>query len=355
MITPYRRINRLREQANYRQNGVQRNALDDFERGQRLNERSLKQLHHAVHLLAHQAQQNQREQAEIRKLRNNGLNQLAQADLKRHLQTTKQDPEKGDFAYKGQTFDIQDGVQVMLAEHEYFAAKDRFMTNAEVKALKDRIEFEKGTIAGAASPVEQSLEEPLPSRNQTKDGYVVLGRQAYGSKEASSILSSGKELKPLPYPTNPNLPKSAYPDVTQRVNSLLKQMESDLNPFKQDRLSSYPWFNENFGNNAKWDLQVNYGLPGQVPIIQNGKYIRDKQGFIETNDQYALFKGRVVRAGYISNYAFGYASAHAGFLRDEPIFISEIVAIGGSKDGDNPADLQAILHGWNAYHGFPDQ
>ncbi len=58
------------------------------------------------------------------------------------------------------------------------------------------------------------------------------------------------------------------------------------------------------------------GLPGQQ--LSEGVYVEkigEYQGYsiVKTVDQRAIFRGHVVHAGYLSNYAYGYAIAAASW------------------------------------------
>lgn len=108
------------------------------------------------------------------------------------------------------------------------------------------------------------------------------------------------------------------------------------------------WFYKNFSNNGKSDLQVGHGLPGQMPLrTNNGDFIRDPDETLKTEDQYALYKGNVVRAGYLSNYAYGYAAQAAGIPEEGTVALAQLVALKSFNDGDNLEDLQAIREGWH--------
>ena len=118
---------------------------------------------------------------------------------------------------------------------------------------------------------------------------------------------------PLKYPTNPNLPRSAYPDVTDKVEVIIDGMAKNTydilktqGKFPDPKLETgvYSLFKRNFPNNQP------YGLPGQA--IEGNPITLDENGYVITQDQYAVFHGKVMKAGYISNFAYGYTAASGG-------------------------------------------
>jgi hypothetical protein len=164
----------------------------------------------------------------------------------------------------------------------------------------------------------------------TEDHYVIIGKQAYGLYEARGVAKAavayqkmyGRELPPYPYPTV--LPeqvdakqwKSVYPDVTDVMNRHLDDIVQDVRKNVHDPNllvfvgETASFFENNFANNRLYDMQVNYGLPGQqLPANGHVEAIGVYNGhpIVKTVDQRALFRGKVVHAGYLSNYAYGYA------------------------------------------------
>ena len=77
--------------------------------------------------------------------------------------------------------------------------------------------------------------------------------------------------------------------------------------------------------------------------------IKDSDNVI-TTDQYAYFRGEVRRAGYLSNFAYGYAIA----ALDAPKGLSDAGAYyanskSSGRIGDNPDDTQAMHDGYETY------
>jgi hypothetical protein len=105
-------------------------------------------------------------------------------------------------------------------------------------------------------------------------------------------------------------------------------------------------------------------LPGQTirrdPVTREPlRYAEGPhQGELITDDQYAWYNGRPVRAGYLSNYLYGYAAASADF----PWWFTEFVAERAREFGqfermrkqgkffipevDNSIDWDAYRQGW---------
>ncbi len=145
-------------------------------------------------------------------------------------------------------------------------------------------------------------------------------------------------MPPLPYPISPYLKGVKYPDVTKKVNEELRKIDTIMQEVSQYNVAyKNAWFKENFPNDAPWDTQVNHGLPGQVLLSQNPLLFAD---------QYALFNGKIRKAGYISNFVYGYAAAKAGFVNGYVNTAAHFVSFGTQGKLDNPADQQAITDGW---------
>jgi len=195
-----------------------------------------------------------------------------------------------------------------------------------------------------------------PNALKTKDGYVVIGNRAYGTAESHQkarefvdYLIENDQFPPAKYPSNPNLPQKTYPNITEKVNKLL---DGIVIITKQESQKGFlngtkPLFERMFDNNQPWDLQVNHELPGQV--LKDEKVQYDLEGKVITTDQYAIFRGKIHRAGYISNFTFGYASAAAGLSLSFMFTLVQVKALLGGNDGDNPQDLIAMKEGWNTY------
>ena len=177
---------------------------------------------------------------------------------------------------------------------------------------------------------------------------------------AQGIDSSNRNIK---YPVKP--PKepfvtSGYPDVTNLFNRKLRMINKEtLRTLKTGgKAGVYYLFLKNFPNNAKWDLQVGHGLPGQSVMLNplTGKATPSikRSGKLLTEEQYATYKGKVVRAGYLSNYAFGQAVAAGELLDLEGITAAQTLALLSNLkhlivDFDNPKDIKAIQDGYKDY------
>lgn len=219
-----------------------------------------------------------------------------------------------------------------------------------------------------------------PAGLRNKDNYVIIGDQAYGKYEAiykalqdlNYFQEHGKHLPALKYSTIPpgNIDplryREIYPDITKKVNKVLEDItrETVLTFHSTGKAGVYHLFYKNFPNNGKWDLQVGYGLPGQVPVIDpsTGELQPDTKhkGRYLTTDQYAIFNHKVVRSGYLSNYAFGQAVAAGEMFNFEGTAAAQAVAFLGNLKNlnlknitanfDNPEDIQAILDGYLDYN-----
>jgi hypothetical protein len=200
----------------------------------------------------------------------------------------------------------------------------------------------------------------MPCRTKTD---ITLLEQAYGNYEGASkaledsdyFLKTGKHLPVLNYPTRPDLPKSAYPDVTNSVVNWLNIIVILARAKEPDLFNwIFSLYFEIFRNNGIADLQVGHGLPGQVLVWDSsGNPIRSPKnpGRYLTTDQYAAFQGKVHRAGYISNYA----SAAADLPKEYAMLIAQSVAVSGNLlnfklEWDNSNDQQAISDGWDEWH-----
>lgn len=260
--------------------------------------------------------------------------------------------------------------------------KGHVPTDDQLKQLLHTMELEKFSAKTAPEIVkaednERWIKNKLaqnmvsgPDALINRDDYVIIGDQAYGNFEAFEkaledieyFERTGKHIPPLSYPTDPNLPRSAYPDVT---NDVKKKMDQAVLEIKEKRISSLNlisrglYLKDIFNNNKKYDMQVGHDLPGQILVRKNGKPQKDPESpaHVLTIDQYAIFNGQVRRAGYISNYAFGYAAAAAD-LPDW--FITNGAHFGALLDDvshlrfrglfpDNPKDQRAMLDGSSAY------
>ena len=71
------------------------------------------------------------------------------------------------FEYQGETFDMADGMPVMLKEHETFTDKDRFMMAFELKDLQKQLEQGKHAFDDAAENIKNVLSEQAFKKLQT--------------------------------------------------------------------------------------------------------------------------------------------------------------------------------------------
>lgn len=215
-----------------------------------------------------------------------------------------------------------------------------------------------------------------PGRLVTGDGYVVIGDEAFNSKtayaEALDYLNYAQmhdELRPPKFPTDPAKLDPKKHDVTKTYNALRDQAANNMDSIltKQGNLGllkNVLAFKKLFPNNGQLDTQGQYGLPGQM-IVRDGtthlplRYNSGpKKGQLITKDQYALYKGQPVRAGYLSNYLFGYVSAAA---LGNPVIMDVGAKVAGYKPptiqdlvkgvifSDNPEDIKAYFKGYRDY------
>lgn len=109
---------------------------------------------------------------------------------------------------------------------------------------------------------------------------------------ASYIGYTGNKI--LDFPVVADLPKHNYPDVTEAYNAFVKNaIDTTKSNLGKNRVVNFykkcKVFCQKLKTADEWDTKFMENFPG-----------RDKNG----NVQYALFKGRVVSANHISNYAY---------------------------------------------------
>ena len=215
-----------------------------------------------------------------------------------------------------------------------------------------------------------------PNALRNEDGYFVIGNRAYGKFEAeqkayefSDYLVENEQFPPSKYPhrgpkntpldlsglskREQNYYRQNYPDVTERYEKDLKQIVDITERFFRNGKfqNVYPLFIENFGNNKPWDLQVNHSLPGQAVIFDSNGDIQYKDGFVKTTDEFAIYNNKLVKAGYLSNYAYGYASAAGGLEKNEALTMAWLAGSKGEKPFSdlNEHDNNAIGNGYKKY------
>lgn len=261
-------------------------------------------------------------------------------------------------------------LQQQFESGEPFTSKADWLQFAHEKRL-EYYQILKTRGQQAADVFEQAIQDQAvqniigPHALRHKDGYIIVGNQAVGTAEAEKkarefveYVVEHEEYPPLQYPTNPNLPKSAYPDVTDKVDGLMNKRAEFVKGLYYDEGKAlgivqgngvYALFKSNFGNNEPFDLQVNHELPGQVVPTDNILFHPD--GTAQTVDQYALYQGNIVRAGYLSNYAYGYLSAAGRLSLEESLFDAWFIGDSGYNlsEDNNKKDNDAIKDGYNSY------
>lgn len=231
------------------------------------------------------------------------------------------------------------GTGFIREQHNRRRGGRRLSTQANPRPAQ---QFARTLVAN--SRVQQLANQQLsPATGKASGVTSIRTQQKQLERQQAAEEAFKKEASTqLVYPISSKLPKSAYPDVTRIVESKLNQLTKEVANIPHGQATD--WFKNNFGNGDRWDLQTNHGLPSEI-FIHGRSY-----------DQLAIFKGKVVRAGYLSNYAFGYAAAIAGM---DWFFSKIIIGQGFSiKEGllkfpptfklDNPDDQRGIDDGWHA-------
>ncbi len=111
--------------------------------------------------------------------------------------------------------------------------------------------------------------------------------------------------KVFKFPTEANLSKEQYPDITSEYDKLLKTIikttNSDLGKIKPlNFIKKCIKLGKNFKCADPWDTKFLGKFPG-----------RTKDGKV----QYAMLKGEVVSANYVSNMIYGEALSQLGFKK----------------------------------------
>jgi hypothetical protein len=244
----------------------------------------------------------------------------------------------------------------------------------------------------AADTLYSELEEAVnavltgPNALQTEDdGCIVIGHRAYGATEAPGkarefvdYLVDKEQFPPSPFPHQgpentpldlSSLPKKEqtfyrthYPDVIQKYNQKIKEVVWQTKQAfqKEGKLGKliegdavYPTFKSNFKNGGIWDLQVNPDFPHQAVVFDAGGHVQyTEKGFVKTTDEFAIYNNKLVKAGYLSNHIYGYASAAGKLSKDEMYFDAWFVGStkGGQPLGDlNKHDNEAMSDGYDQY------
>ncbi len=257
----------------------------------------------------------------------------------------------------------------------------------ELHLFFGRLEGAKALLQGGAaeSQVDRVIEwahgrldeiETSPqSARKNKDGYVILGDRAYGKgeKNLKQIARQTREhfLKTGHYPPSPfpkgikgpdgepippaNTRWDKY-DVTDRVNEELEKLAQKMHSLRVKQqfwepAKIYDYFRRNFGDNGIHDFQVGHGLPGQASLYdpRTRSYLTDSNGVVLTIDEFAKFNEEVVKAGYISNYAYGYAVAAAKIPLHIAVGAAHGISLLKGLKLDNPEDIKAMVTGYLDY------
>ncbi len=173
-----RQLAQIRSQATVNHRGQDsENGLEALARGQRLSDKALRQLDHAVDLVKFSTRDST-ERAGAEALRDQIRLALAQNDFVRHLEETSQTLDDQTFEYRGETFDMADGVPVMLKEHETFTDKGCFMTQREVQKLATLI----------LTPLDHTLDGAVQPTSQKAGTINILSPQ-----DAYNLVQSGNQ------------------------------------------------------------------------------------------------------------------------------------------------------------------
>ena len=213
-----------------------------------------------------------------------------------------------------------------------------------------------------------------------KEGYIYIGNRAVGSAYAEEFAKAFQQYKnthggaepPLDFPTDPKRVTQAH-DVTAIINPFLITASNKVTGWvnTEGKINTeanrgiYKRFLNVFDNNAVWDMQSIPYLPGQAMLFDpktNNPIFEDWTKMqVKSQDQWCLFRGKVTRAGYISNFVFGYLAAAGRLFMEQTDLkdngfkpmneLGNILWAKSIKDGhqDNPEDFQAIIDGYEAY------
>ncbi|MBK8190437.1 MAG: hypothetical protein IPK79_08305 [Vampirovibrionales bacterium] len=196
-----------------------------------------------------------------------------------------------------------------------------------------------------------------PNQKLLGDGYIVVNGSGYQPQFALDIAKKyllyfqrHEKFPEPPFPTGEKSLDRKKHDITHEYDRYLKMVGSEM-----ERLSPIQGLfalKHNFPNNGQWDMQGRPDFPGQaLRLDRNGRPISHpkKPGRFDSIDQYALYNGKARRAGWFSNYIFGYASAAGRLPLEAALIIANGVSLLNNQRLDNPADLQAIIEGYQKY------
>ncbi len=160
--------------------------------------------------------------------------------------------------------------------------------------------------------------------------------------------------KDYDFPVSPHLDPDQYPDITQDLNDLKAEIIDELKKIQaKNPVLGLPMamrvMAENFPTGEPWDTKYLPRFPG-----------RDQQG----RTQYALYKGKVVSANYISNNLYAQITAALGLplwfsrmaAKMDACGIAEIIFKRKMPEAelrqfrDTPEDQDAIISAYDDYH-----
>lgn len=123
------------------------------------------------------------------------------------------------------------------------------------------------------------------------------------------------------FPTNPNLEKHFYPDITKNYDNLVSKIIEEV----EGKLGKNKFFNfckkcniflKNFKTADPWDTKFLEDFPG-----------RTKDGKV----QYAVLRDRVVNTNFVSNYLYGEVCSKLGIKKRFAAFAAKMDAHGMSN------------------------
>ena len=177
VISKQRHLKTIRNRAFYQEQGqVPKNAIDELANHQKLSEKGLKQLDHAIDLAKFSIDDSIK-RLEVESLRDHIQSRLAQNDFVRHLDETGQSVGDQTFTYQGETFNKVNGVPLMRQEHDTFTRKDRFMTRGEIQKLATRM----------LTPLDHTLDGAVSTKIKKINRVNTLSPQ-----DAYNLIQKGK-------------------------------------------------------------------------------------------------------------------------------------------------------------------
>lgn len=169
---------------------------------------------------------------------------------------------------------------------------------------------------------------------------------------AGSKCYSGR--KDYDFPVSPHLDPDRYPDITEDLNELKAEIIAELKEIRARNpvtglAIAMRTMAHNFPTGEPWDTKYLPKFPG-----------RDRHG----RTQYALYKGKVVSANYISNNLYAQITASLGLplwfsrmaAKMDACGIAEIIFKRKMPEAelrqfrDTPEDQDAIISAYDDYH-----